>query len=435
MYFLPDLDSWFARAANTSTRPLPLCVLCGPIGCGKTTQVHQLLAHYNVETQDLPISELSTTGSSDPYSTPLTTRTSMDAWKRAMRARVDRPRILVVDHAEDVLDTHSVSANDYLELAAGNIPVLIVVYDMYATPVTRDLAHMKDKYTYVYMAAPNFDTIVRIVHTTFPDLPLPRVQDAALHCNGDVRRALLDVQYPEIRVTSCKYNVFDTVTALLGVVHGKLPSSTTAQEQLAARHANLTQFLHAHYLEACPTLEDACTAAETYAETANMSDVLHTPGTTSYVEQVAVPAFLRERQTSTNTFPGRMDFSAPIHGKHAEACKQETARIPDVLRMLANGTGKVNKSTATTQYHRILPDIVTMFTVESAEPKSKKRKGEIGTARIRKKLDKGTYPSVTDVQTMVTYLRGAAHDKTAPQPKVEEVKVQHNNITRYFTVK
>jgi len=311
-----NVREWMQRAADARDRPLPLLIVSGPPGAGKSVGVRAAARDARVQLIELgsDSTDAGGGGGGGKSTSSLSTRTSLDRWREIVRARTLRPRILFIDDAESLLrapydsrEQQTPSVNDIVALGAQNVPVVVAVYDFYATPVLRALkraAANSSDVLHVVMARPNADTMHAILSAS-PQQNATVVVDAATvravvaGAHGDVRRARNDLYWQQLvahraglnvaaaaaassssgdsdsrserdRALSRQRrrhamaparigvhsNVFDVTDALLGVAGSRLPdggSAGGALERVLALHAPTTaRLVFTHYLDALP---------------------------------------------------------------------------------------------------------------------------------------------------------------------------------------
>ena len=270
-----DVVTWMHRVANRTDRPLPLLIVSGAVGAGKSTSVRAAAYAAHVELIELGSDSTDPVGRSKGSNvSALTTRASMQRWQQIVASRSMGPRALFIDDAESLLRTFSSSdgggapvgprVDDVLRLGAQSTPVVIAVTDFYASSLLRELKSKTKGVERVHLPLPAPTAIRRRLAAEFPDADAALLKAVSIACNGDLRRARYDIRYGDtgetlarlapvssqgvVRATS---SAFDHASAVLGVHGYRLPNSTDAALAVLTPRADMTcRLVRTHYLEA-----------------------------------------------------------------------------------------------------------------------------------------------------------------------------------------
>jgi len=286
---------WMHRAARADARPLPLLLVAGSTGAGKSAAVRQAAAAARVE--------LTFVESEDG---PLLRKSSWREYEAMVRARLLVPTVLVFDDADALLHGEAksnVDADDFVTLGKQQLPVCVIATDTYTSTTLRDLAKRRKDVEHVTMPLPRADRVEARMCAEFPTLSATTVHASVAECAGDMRRTRLMLANAPAAVapdggcvvpTSDKWSV---LKALLGVAKYSMPLA--ADRRMAVLDAHDLDFLerqvHAHYLETAPSIEAAAEAADAFAFADTKSDGLH-----RYVTLEAIPSRLQRAQREAN---------------------------------------------------------------------------------------------------------------------------------------
>lgn len=196
------LAHWMHRAADVFDRPLPIFVLVGPTGSGKTTLVtRELAAHERVHATWLSACD-----------GDLATKDALRHWTLITRTMTLKPSILVIDNADsegllgDGGGRPPMTHDALVELGNKAMPVLIMCTDLYAIPALRAYV-AKDARTnaaFVFAEAfrPPSDDAVALLAREFPHVLHETLKRVLRDVNNDVRRARATLAFDAVLGTA-----------------------------------------------------------------------------------------------------------------------------------------------------------------------------------------------------------------------------------------
>jgi len=348
------VSEWMHRAADRTDRPLPMLIVSGSVGCGKTAVIHAAAEQANVELIEMG-SDSTDHASGDKTVTAIATRSSFDRWMQLVRARTINVRALFIDDAEALLmhakgGKDGLSVDMFSRLGMHAVPVVVAVADWYAGgKLLRDLRTREKNVKHVHLAAPAAMAICRQLAIEYPCVDaerrqahserLRRIADA---CNGDLRRARLDAGIggvtSELRdmgracVVGGTASLFDHCKALLGI-DGSVPASVaTLQREYQPNIPQLANMVRTHAASVTPDddMELLAATAETWSHL-DCGPVALPADYDEFWSLVAVPTMLRRRQRVGRTRPDNVNFAQPLRGAGQGALTMTERRARDTV--------------------------------------------------------------------------------------------------------
>jgi hypothetical protein len=324
-----SIVAWMRRAADCKQRPLPLLLVSGSVGSGKSIAVAQAAAAVGLDvtsigsdtTEYVPSTKKAVTATRSAPA--LRNAASLQRWLAIVKTRTFTPTVLVIDDAEAIFggvggggdDDDEMATNadaKLIELGKHQMPVVIIAADTYSSRVLRALWARKKYTEHVKLRRPSTAAVTTYLSSRkrFALVPRPRIAECARACDGDLRRTRLaldasdDALYFERGrlATEADTIIWKKLDALLGVGHTRMPAAFTRKtdkapestEQQAraltlvqeARGFTLTQEARAFAL----TQEARAALLENDAESLTRHLHTHYPNATSNLEALAAIA-------------------------------------------------------------------------------------------------------------------------------------------------
>ena len=318
-----EIAAWMHRARNINDRPMPMLVVSGPVGCGKTAAIETAARAANVH--------LISVGSDDDTTA---SKVVWDQWKHVVRSYTLDARVLFIDDGDALLDNAlGIKLDEFINLGAHQMPVVVTVADWFAGGSLLSALRTKQKSARlepVRLPMPTCEAVARQLAIEFPP-PNPvallsseeraeaarALKRVAVASNGDLRRARFDAQFARETIEKCRAGViginsspFDQIKALLGV-SGTLPAPDVILSMNGGKSTTtLETLVHTHHASALP--DESIEAAALHA------DILSTmtPLTQRYCSLIAVPNMIRREQRRLEFVPSHdaIDLAQPLSG-------------------------------------------------------------------------------------------------------------------------
>lgn len=314
MPWYQDIDEWMKRVVNRSIRPLPPLVISGPTGTGKTAGITESARrngiHIVSEGSDDTMPDDATRGS-------FIGEKAIATWKQTLSGRSLVTQILVIDDADTFLGRNGEKTDQFLDMARGATPVVVIAIDLYATDLLRGFTAKNS--VFVKTKPLSAMQMQALLSREFPNTPMPTVKSVMALRPGDVRAArlalALGVPKPVDAGThiTMASSIFDVVNASLGI-DGRMPDNEqTAEGIMRSNVESYAAMLPAHYVTACKDLPNdlemlahmaACvSAADEYSQMAE------------HMLLRRIPAAIREKRLqNSHVRPPRLDFRGPKGG-------------------------------------------------------------------------------------------------------------------------
>jgi len=369
---------WMRRVANRDDRPLDLLFVVGPVGSGKSVGVRQAAREAGVRLAEVGSDETELAGTKSVGA--LRSRKSFAKWTATVRMQHTEPTALLIDDGEAIFASGvtlgevgdddggdgdggaapATTAKALVTLAGIHMPVVLIAADTYSSSTLKTLRKTQKGVTHVFMPRPSRSALAALlVHEGAPSLA--RANAIADEADGDVRRARLALQlellpvdeeeeeetqqksssssssstrFERGRVSSTSSNVFDTLSALLGIEGSFLPNvivegmatdadaaqraftlTAAARRRLVDRDVGfLRHMMTQHYLAALPA--DDIDAA---AEAANLIAASHASAFRDDMLLVELPTLVHRAQADAGWRPKRRTISFKAAPRRADA--------------------------------------------------------------------------------------------------------------------